>query len=204
MNNALFNLPKRSEKIELIELSSEDRELYTFFKLKTAQIESELSQRQLGAGKADKRKGTNILTLINFLRLICDHGEHLLASPALEVWKNRSSSLTNRQMMCIFRARCDICGVYLDEVNAPASIDLESQCQHSICPKCAVRGQKDKAYDGVSCPKCINDIISKVDRTTQSPRNSIRPSAKVEKLIQNLRQEQFSGVGGDQNLPKKR
>ena len=204
LNSALFNLPQRSEKAELIDLSPKDRELYNFFKLKTAQIVSELSQRQPGAGKADQKKGTNILTLINFLRRICDHGEDLLPSSALEVWKTRSSSLSNWQMMRIFRARCDICGVYVDEVNTSPSIDLEYQCQHSICPECTLRGQKDKLLEGVSCPKCINDITSEGDKILQSPRKPIQPSAKIEKLIQNLRQEQVLGIGGNENLPRKR
>ena len=178
--------------------------MYNFFKLKTAEIVSELSQHQLGAGKASQHKGTNILTVINFLRRICDHGEHLLSPSALGVWKARSSSWTNWQMMRVFRAKCDMCGVYVDEVDAPALIEVEYQCQHSICPKCAVRGQKEKAYDDVSCPKCIIDITSEGDTMQPSSRKSIRPSAKVELLIQNLRREQFSGVQGDQNLPRKR
>lgn len=179
--------------------------MYTFFKLKTAKIASELSRRQPDVGKAGQQKGTNILTLINFLRLICDYGEHLLPSSALEVWKTRSGGLTDWQMMRVFKARCDICGVYVDEVDAPASIDLEYQCQHSICPECAVRGQKDKVYDDLSCPKCIKDTASEEDSTiSKNRRTFIRPSAKVEKLIQNLRQEQLSKSEGDQNVPGKR
>lgn len=204
LNTTLLKLPQRSEKVELIELSPEDRELYNFFKLKTAEIVSELSRHQLGAGKARQHEGTNILTLINFLRRICDHGEHLLSSPALEVWKTRSSSLTNRQMMRVFSVKCDICGVYVDDVDAPSSTDLEYQCQHSICPKCAFRGQKEKASDGLSCPKCISDTISEGDTIHPSLQTSIQPSAKVEKLIQNLQREQSSAIEGDQNLPRKR
>lgn len=108
-------------------------------------------------------------------------------------------------MMHVYKARCDICGAYVDEFDAPASIDLEYQCQHSICPDCAVRGQKNQTYDGLSCPKCIQEIASDGDsKISQNPLIFIRPSAKVEKLIQNLRQEQTSGTGRDQDLPKKR
>lgn len=205
LNNALFKLPRRSEKVEWIELSPEDRGLYTFFKLKTAEIASELSRRQPGADKAGQQKDTNILKLINFLRLICDHGEHLLPSSALEAWKTRSSGSIDWQTMRGFKARCDVCGVYVDELDSPASTDLEYQCQHSICPACAIRSQKDKADDGPTCPKCIEQIVSEGDSPiSQVPRTYIRPSAKVEKLIHNLRQEQFSGSEGDQSLPRKR
>lgn len=205
LNNAIFKLPRRFEKIEWIELFPEDRELYKFFKLKTAKIASELSRGQSGVGKTGQQKDTNILTLINFLRLICDYGEHLLPLSALELWKTRRSGLIDWQMRSIFKARCDVCGDFVDEFDTPASINLEYQCQHSICPECAIRNQKDKADDGPTCPKCIEEIVSEGDSMiSQVPRTFIRPSAKVEKLIQNLRQEQFSGNEGDQNLPRKR
>lgn len=206
LNYALFQLPQRTEKVELIELSPVDRELYSFFKIKTAEIVSELSQRQFGAGKAHQQKGINVLTLINFLRLICDHGEHLLPSSALEVWKTRSSGFTDQQMMRAFTARCDICGIHIDEFDLLALLDLDYQCQHSICSICAVQGQKDKACKGASCPKCMTEIASEEDRTiSQIPRKFIRPSAKVEKLIHNLRQESGLESEGDQNLvPRKR
>ena len=205
LNNAPSKLPPRSERVEWIDLLPEDRELYTFFKLKTAKIASELSRRHPSAGRADQQKDTNILNLINFLRLICDHGEYLLPSSALEAWKTRKNGSIDWQMMCAFKARCDVCGVYVDELDAPASIDLEYQCQHSICQSCAIRSQKDNADDGPTCPKCINHIFSEGDSPlSQVPRKFIRPSAKVEKLIQNLREEQFSGIEGDRNTPRKR
>ena len=204
LKSALLELPQRSEKVELIELSPNDRELYHFFKLKTAEIVSQLSQHQLGSGKAGQHKSTNIITPINFLRRICDHGEHLLPSSALEIWKNRSSSWTNWQMTSVFRAECDICGVDVDEVDAQASIDVDYQCLHSICSKCAFRGQKETTSDSLSCPKCNDGIASKGDTAPHISREFIRPSAKVEKLIQNLRQEQFSELQGDQSLPRKR
>lgn len=204
LNTTLLELPQRFEKVELIELSPNDRELYNFFKLKTAEIVSQLSQHELGSGKAGQHKGTNIITLINFLRRICDHGEHLLPLSARGIWKNRSSSWTNWQVMRVFRAKCDICGVDVDDVDAPASIDVEYQCQHSICSKCAFRGQQEKTSDSLSCPKCNDGIASEGDTILHSSRDFIRPSAKVEKLIQNLRQEQFSELQGDQSLPRKR
>ena len=206
LNSALFRMPPRFEKIEWVELSPEDRELYTFFQLKTAEVVSEFSRCQHDAGKAGRRNEINTLTLINFLRLICDHGEHLLPSSALEAWKTRKSGLIDWQMMRTVKARCDICGVYIDEVYAPVSIDYEYQCQHSICPACAsASSQMDKADDSPTCPKCLSQIVSGADRLiSQAPRSFIRPSAKVEKLIHNLRQEQVLGSVGDQKLPRKR
>lgn len=205
LNNGLLELPRRSEKVEWIMLSPEDRELYDFFKMKTAKIASQLSRRHLGAPKVDHRKDTNILTLIGFLRRICDHGEHLLPTSALEAWKRRDNGSVDWQMMRVCRARCDKCGGCLDEIEASASRDFELQCQHSICPECAIRSQECGADDGPACPKCIEQIVSEGDSTvSQVPGTFVRPSAKVDVLMRNLRQEQFSGNEGDQNLPRKR
>lgn len=205
LNSAIFNLPRRSEKVEWIELSSEDRELYNFFKTKTAKIASELSRRHSGAGEVGQQKDINIITLINFLRLICDYGEHLLPSSALEAWKTRSSVSIDWQMMRVVKARCEICGVYVNEIDASSSRDLESQCQQSICVDCVIRNQRDEADDGSTSSKCILQIDSRGDSTKPPvPWTFIRPSAKVEKLIQNLRQEQSSGSEVERNIPTKR
>ncbi len=202
LNSSLFSLPGRSEKVEWIELSPEDRELYNFFKTKTAQTASELLRCYSGADKPGQHKDINILTLINFLRLICDHGEHLLPSSALEAWKTRSNGSIDWRMM---KAKCDLCGVFVNEFDAPALIDVESQCQHSICVNCVLRSQKDKGNDGPTCPKCIIQIVGDEDSTiSNKPRTIIRPSAKIKKLIENLRQEQSSGSETDRNPPTKR
>ena len=205
LNNGLLQLPRRSENVEWIMLSPEDRELYEFFKLKTAKIASQLSRRHPGTSKIDQRKGTNILTLINFLRLICDYGEHLLPTSALEAWKSRDSGSVDWQMLRVCRARCDKCGGFIDEIEEPTPMDSELQCQHSICSECAIRSPEHGAGDGPACPKCIKQTVSEGDSTIcQVPRKSVRPSAKVDVLIRNLRQEQLSESEGDQTLPKKR
>ena len=138
-NSATFRLPKRSEKIEWVELSSEDRNLYTYFKKKTAKIASELSRHHLGTDKAGQQKHTNILTLINFLRLICDHGKHLLPPSALEAWKTREGSLIDWQMMRVSRTTCDTCGADVEDADALASMDNEPQGQHYTCQECALK-----------------------------------------------------------------
>ena len=205
LKNGPFQLPRRSEKVEWIRLSPEDRELYKFFKSKTAKIASDISRRQPRAAKLDQQKGTNILTLINFLRLICDHGEHLLPRSALEAWKSRDSGSIDWQMMRVCRARCDLCGVYVDEAEATALTDFEFQCHHSICSECAIRSLEHGADDAPACPKCTKRTVNERDSTiSQLPRTYFRPSAKVDALIRNLRQEQFLEREGDQNLPKKR
>lgn len=205
LNNCSLKLPQQSEKVQLVELSPEDRGLYTFFKLKTAKIASKLSRRYHGAGKADQRKDANILTLINFLRAICDHGEHLLPPSALKAWKSRKDGSIDWQMMSLCRARCDGCGIFIKEVDAGELVDLEYQCQHSICAECAIRSQEQEAGNDLACLEYRGIVTNEEDCTIpQLTQAFVRPSAKVEALIQNLCQERFGQGKDDQNLPRKR
>lgn len=69
-------LPPRVEKIESVQLHQEGQELYNFFKLKTANIAAGLAgNREAGDTTPgfDQRKESNMLSLINLLRLICNH-----------------------------------------------------------------------------------------------------------------------------------
>ena len=194
LNSILFKMPLRSDKVEMVDLSPEDRELYKFFELRIAQVISELSRRQPKAGKTGQRNENSTLAVINFLRLICDHGEHLLPSSALEAWKTGKGELIDWQMMRTIEARCDICRVYVNEHKASVSMNLKYQCQHSICLACVTSSQKDKEDEGSTCPKCSKQTVSETESLfSPFPRPFIRPSAKVEKLIHNLRQEQDSG-----------
>ncbi|KAI8718206.1 hypothetical protein NCS52_00598800 [Fusarium sp. LHS14.1] len=83
--NHSHKLPERTEKIERVDLHPNDRELYNYFHALANRIASE----SLGDEKTMSSKGsskTNILpiTIINFLRLICNHGVDLLSASAVE------------------------------------------------------------------------------------------------------------------------
>lgn len=193
-NSASFKLPQRSEKIREIDLLSEDRELYTFFKRKTAEIASKSSQHHSGAGKIEQRKDTNILTLINVLRLICDHGEHLLPPPALEAWKARESASIDWQTLRACRGNCNVCGITLDESDAVTSASRGSTSQHTVCQECSVQNGENDAESPSACSEYVIQTAGKgTGLVSQLPQFSTRPSAKVDALIRNLRQEQCSG-----------
>lgn len=84
-------LPKKVEKIELVQLTGADRELYDFFKAKASKSVDQLTGfRQSIAATADNKK-ENTLSLINVLRLICNHGEHLLPASTINAWRIRQN-----------------------------------------------------------------------------------------------------------------
>ena len=224
-----LNLPSRSQSIETVDLENHDRALYTFFKARAAKLAAELSRQSRkpscretdGEERPSQRNDANILTLINFLRLICDHGEQLLPSSALEAWKSRDTGSIDWQMMqTCARTRCDLCGVYFHPTQMTTSlIDTSLQCQHSICSECIVTKGKDEIdmpKDSQSqCPKCV-DKNNSIDHVIKGGSDilpfrtlrysDIRPSAKVKALINNLRKEQQAETSEamEQNVPQKR
>ncbi|KZL74282.1 transcription termination factor 2 (SNF2 family domain-containing protein) [Colletotrichum tofieldiae] len=108
--NTVLNLPKKTEHIEVVDLTPEERYLYDFFMKRSyllAHSESktpqEISERQVAHPKKRQKKaapntnqlttgsksGQNPVVLISILRLICDHGEALLPPIALKAWQYR-------------------------------------------------------------------------------------------------------------------
>ncbi|KAH8879083.1 hypothetical protein GQ53DRAFT_856454, partial [Thozetella sp. PMI_491] len=79
-----IRLPKRHEKICEVKLTAQDRELYDFFRSHAYLLAAgQLSAKSDLATKATSH--INLLTLINILRRICDHGTQMIPSTALTV-----------------------------------------------------------------------------------------------------------------------
>ncbi|KAL2818730.1 SNF2 family N-terminal domain-containing protein [Aspergillus cavernicola] len=91
MVEATVKLPTKTEKIESVELSSADRELYEFFQGKASKTAIELNRSgQVESGMQEKKK-ENTLSLIGFMRLICNHGEQLLPAAGVNAWRTQQS-----------------------------------------------------------------------------------------------------------------
>lgn len=83
-----LRLPPRIEREHLINLNSEEQSLYDFFKSRA----SPLARKFTRQSEADKAQWGTMLSIINFLRLICNHGEQLLPAAMLEPWKTQNPS----------------------------------------------------------------------------------------------------------------
>lgn len=83
-----LSLPRRTDKEHLVELKTSERLLYDFFKTRASSL---VARSTVHCAALEKRGLGNILTIINSLRLICNHGEELLPQSSVELWKNRDT-----------------------------------------------------------------------------------------------------------------
>ena len=200
-----LELPRRIEKIETVEFHQADQELYTFFKEKTAKIAAGVSPCTPGTYKFEQLKENNILSLINFLRLICNHGKQLLPPSALEAWKAQDGTSIDWQMMRNCRRRCDICEADIEGTDFPASNSPDLRCQHSICATCAFRSEDSTAGGERRCPICVAAPRMGTDSSLPNPTTTfIPPSAKIEAMLKNLHSEQILESHWNPTRPIKR
>jgi SNF2 family DNA or RNA helicase len=171
-------LPKRTERIEWVEFHETDQQLYSFFQAKCAKLAEDVSTTKLGSLEASGRKEGNLLSLINFLRRICDHGEQLLSRFALDAWKARDDTSLNLQTLQSCQKRCCICEVDAEEADFLASDGFEPRCQRWICAVCALQSESTSEEEGL-----YPGLPSLAD-------TCLPPSAKIEALLRNLHTEQ--------------
>jgi SNF2 family DNA or RNA helicase len=189
--NLLIDIPPRIEKVEYVNLHPSDMELYAFFKQRTANVATGQVERNESGPKTGQSKENSVLSLINILRLICNHGEQLLPPAALEAWKNRGSTSIDWHMMQSPRKMCEVCGVDIDRLDHNTSKNLEASCNHLICTTGALSHENGTIENERMCPKCAMTSTSGANPRPQKRGTSfISPSAKVEALLRNLRAEQ--------------
>ncbi|KAJ5192176.1 Helicase C-terminal [Penicillium cf. viridicatum] len=84
-----LKLPLRVEKEHLVELDSGERSIYDFLKARASSlVVGKFTQRS----QMDKARWGTMLSLIGFLRLICNHGEQLLPNIATELYHSQTLS----------------------------------------------------------------------------------------------------------------
>ncbi|KAI1079678.1 SNF2 family N-terminal domain-containing protein [Whalleya microplaca] len=192
-----LDLLKPVEEIQYVDLSKEDQEIYTFFKKKTADIAmGNHLIRGVRANEGAPKEG-NILSLINILRLICDHGISLLPPKALAAWSQQDSSLVDWQMMKSSRRTCVRCEEDLEEMDVYPikSRFLEANRRQSLCSACAALNEANTDEQTRIHPEEMRKKAT-MGKTSKSIIGVPGPSNKVESLLLNLNREQGSGEGG--------
>jgi SNF2 family DNA or RNA helicase len=170
------------QNLQHVNLSDEDQALYEFFRKKTAEIAA-------NTGAAKQAKGStatedNILSHMNVLRRICNHGRALLPPRALTAWLHGRNLEAGWHIGAVFQAGCRLCGVDLgnpddDEPRLPS---LAERHRDSLCETCYATNEDSPDSKG-STEKQQGEKIASVLASTQ-------PSAKVEALLKNLTREQ--------------
>jgi SNF2 family DNA or RNA helicase len=82
-----LQLPSHIEKVQHIDLSHEERKVYDFFKSRASFLVGKLGQKS----QMDKASWKTMLSIIGFLRSICNHGIQLLPQAALEIYDKRTT-----------------------------------------------------------------------------------------------------------------
>lgn len=197
-------LPDRREKTTWVELPPKDRNLYSFFEKEAANIASG-SYLYNGHLNSNDRQNNNILKLINFLRLICDHGEELLPRSAREIWSADGDKVIDWQSFQELQVACDMCGLKIDSSQGWSSIKLDISYSPAICEACRANSREN----GLGIGFKNSDKSMPIPNGRQSPCSAAKilaaqQSPKLRALIDNLRQEQSFPGNCISNQPIKR
>ncbi|KAF2647161.1 hypothetical protein K491DRAFT_644351 [Lophiostoma macrostomum CBS 122681] len=90
-----LNLPPRHEVIEKVNLHPKDQELYDFFKIRAAKLAAGTRVSNPANASHEQGQDGSVLSSLNFLRLICNHGETLLPETGMKIWNTRDRTMTN-------------------------------------------------------------------------------------------------------------
>lgn len=198
-----LELPRRTERLEKVELFQADQVLYQFFRDKTAKTAAGLAGQARGASRTSENKGANILVLINILRRICNHGEDLLSQSALDAWTSKSSTSMDWQMMQKWNRICDSCGSDIEKVEESSNNSRESPSNHSICSNCSMPNDNMSNDEIQSCPN-LPATQATSENSFGLPKSPTYPSAKVKALMRNLAAEQIMEQHEENSRPIKR
>jgi SNF2 family DNA or RNA helicase len=188
-----LGLTRKTELLELVEMSPNERQLYEFFKRRSyliAGFGSKANGLKGGSTGMTAPKTINMLVLIGLLRLVCDHGEALLSDSALKAWKKRDVSSISWEMLESGVRRCDFCGCEIEDMDTIESTVGERACRHITCDGCASKLQSSS--NPSCCLKC-SEPASKVSSPSSSQtgfesgsRERYPPSTKVKALLRSL------------------
>lgn len=185
-------LPDITEETQIVQFTDSERDLYNYFQ----KYASEIVSKTTGNGNEMlPGLGRNILPLINFLRLICNHGLQLLPDTAIQAWNNRQSEPVNWERIQDQRATCSLCQSELvDTELVGEGRNKEWKCGHSVCGSCLLK-QDDALLDveeSTACPVCVGigaeSIVVRQDATLSE--DDYHPSSKMKELLLKLHEEQ--------------
>jgi SWI/SNF-related matrix-associated actin-dependent regulator of chromatin subfamily A3 len=210
----MLRLPRKTERVEVVELAPAERELYDFFKRRSyllakdgstlepkadSKTGSKTSKQAAGRRRADaaedvpgaawRKKAGNIIVLISVLRMICNHGETLLPRVALDAWRSRDAGAVGwalLQTAADSKRSCCICGRVIDgEDEGKREVDLlEFSCKKHAACDGCMIGMEEAVS---TCPKCsVSDTKLSMCASPHSISPAYSPSSKISALLRNV------------------
>lgn len=193
----LLSLPHRTEKTCTVYLHAEDQALYDSVKGVLRRLASGLNTT-LGEEALAKAKEKNIMVLLNSLRLICNHGEELVPNLPQPFMEKVSTSIIDEMNRQICTDSCSSCGREADGesavIGAQGVLCIDCANKETTPPDTQMRlhfGEKE----GNSAPQPAS-----IGKSTMG--KSVRPSAKVVALLDNLRKG--ASISDQTYKPRKR
>jgi SWI/SNF-related matrix-associated actin-dependent regulator of chromatin subfamily A3 len=186
-----LNLPLRENKVQSVELSKAERDVYDFFKKRASEIAFSNSFEP----QSIKAAGSILQTIME-LRKICDHGRRLLSSVPLKAldYYERSGLSAG-----IYRESetCANCSTDLTESSSAEIPRNDLTCCHLLCGRCILRvTDDDDSICGIACRLCSKydsegDVEAAIE--CENPEKTVsdvyEPSSKVFALVQNLKND---------------
>ncbi|KAF4448413.1 hypothetical protein F53441_8221 [Fusarium austroafricanum] len=173
-------LPRPTIKIEKIDMFPHDRALYDIFETEAAMNAAGLSDSQSHMPSKVREDRRNILTVIDKLRRICNHGEGLLSPSDIEAGTLKKSSQLRWQTM-------------------PTAWETWAHGPSAIGPVKMTHGNKSSC----NLSACTATKTQQLDTPTHASTSQVQPSAKVQKLIHNILAEQAANKTGSTVPPVK-
>lgn len=191
-------LPERSSETQEVTFSAVERQLYDFFAERCHQLARGLSRANSRTSQGAPPGKRNILTLIQFLRQICDHGEDLLPRSALDAWHSRDSTQIGWSMMYRCNKTCRVCGAVAEELStSTSSTDVDKA---GLCPDCSnVTEENSPNQSDASLDASISQTVPPGKGT-----HHLVPSTKVKALLKNLCAARMVQIGDALSHPVKR
>jgi SNF2 family DNA or RNA helicase len=173
------------EKIKHVKLDHDDQEIYDFFRNKTASIAENMRRGSEGGTNLQSSKNGNVLSLMNFLRLICNHGKDILPPSALLLWAAQDARTADWDVTLAAQKACSRCGEILEE---PGIV--------STCMACSAPTGSNE-IENVSFQSEHVTVARQTHRSkaANSKMTATQPSAKVASLLNSLHAEQIQEPG---------
>lgn len=192
------HLPERGCRIEELAFSAEEQQLHDFFAERCQQLARGRGKTNSGSLQDGPNGKRNILTLIQFLRQVCDHGQNLLPSSALDAWRARDDTPIGWSTMYRCSKICRVCDTVDDELSmSPSEFNVD---QDWVCSDCSNAAEENQLSPNDA------DSVASTSQTnaTGALTRAFVPSTKVMALLKNLRATREVQIGNEVSRVAKR
>ncbi|RGP72614.1 hypothetical protein FLONG3_6622 [Fusarium longipes] len=131
-SSILQRLPPPTIREDRVELHAYDRTLHDSFRSEAAKIAADHFINHTTSFSETHRKRNNVMSRINTLRRICDHGEDLLSTSDAEVWRSQRDHEAGLQSMSYSTSQKPVTSNSIDAFSKPSSSTKVQRLIHNI------------------------------------------------------------------------